>query len=789
MALTEADTCQRFVTPALESAGWDKFTQIARERKVTDGRIIVVGTQTKRKPPLFADYVLRYTSDLPIAIVEAKAYDLPAEDGVQQAINYCQMLGLRFAYATNGKEIIEHDLKLGTEVRVTKFPSPDDLWERICDEIDLKEREREIILTPGFIDPVREPRYYQTRAINSAISTIAEGKDRALLTLATGTGKSFIAFQICFKLWSARWNRKGTHHRPKILYLADRNVLVQQPKNGVFAPFGDALHIISKKAVKSREMYFSTYQMLAEDEARPGLYREYEPDFFDLIVVDECHRGSSKEDSNWREILEYFSGSAKIGMTATPLREDSRDTYEYFGNPIMQYSLSQGIEDGFLAPYKVRRVVTDIDATGWRPNINEKDRFGNEIPDAQYGTPDFQRLIVLTERTKAFARYLTSHLHKTDRFAKTIIFCVDQEHASSMRQELISLNTDLVSKHPDYICRVTADEKNVGRGHLDRFQDVDSKTPVILTTSEMLTTGVDAPTVQNIVIGRVVNSMSTFKQIIGRGTRLREDYGKLYFTIIDFTGSATQKFADSEFDGFPEDLIEERVDANGEIVDIENANRTEDGPEPIREAIDPLEELRDSEIESTPTRKFYVDNVTVQITAETVLELDSSGNQLRTISLTDYTGERVRALFRSSTELAAKWVEPKFRKEIIKDLELRGIDINQIAKETERIDLDAFDLLCHLAFNAPTKSRKQRSLHVRSKRDFWSTYSPLARDVLKALLDKYDEYGSVEFDFPAILEVPPISAIGNVSEIVAAFGGTKAARKAFADLQKHIYAA
>ena len=387
-----------------------------------------------------------------------------------------------------------------------------------------------------------------------------------LLTLATGTGKTVVAFQICWKLWNSRWNRTAEYRRPRILYLADRNVLVDQPKDRMFTPFGDARHKIEGNTPKSREMYFATYQAIASDERRPGLYRQYPRDFFDLVIVDECHRGSARDESNWRDILDYFEPAYQLGMTATPLREDNRDTYRYFGNPIYTYSLRQGIDDGFLAPYRVHRIVTTADAAGWRPTKGELDRYGREIPDAEYGTKDFERAVALKVRTEAIARHLTEFLKKTDRFAKTIVFCVDQEHAEEMRKAINNCNTDLVKQYPDYTARVVSDEGKIGRGHLDKFMELETLTPTILTTSQMLTTGVDAQTCKNIVLVRVINSMTEFKQIIGRGTRVRDDYGKLYFNILDYTGSATRLFADSEFDGDPAQITEEEIDIIGNSV-------------------------------------------------------------------------------------------------------------------------------------------------------------------------------------------------------------------------------
>lgn len=566
--MNEADTCRTYVVPRLQSAGWEQDPHsIAEQRYFTDGRIVVAGTRTARRKQKKADYLLRYTRDKALAVVEAKAdYKAPG-DGLGQAKDYADVLGLKFAYSTNGTGIVEFDFLAGTESNLDAFPAPGELWRRLKLAEGITETQEAQILTPGHHRPGRPLRYYQEVAVDRTVQAIVQGKRRLLLTMATGTGKTETAFQICWRLWNARWNRDGRPGKPRILYLADRNILVDDPKDKTFAAFGDArIKIEGGKAPKSREMYFAIYQALAGAEGRPPLYREYPPDFFDLIIVDECHRGSAREDSSWREILEFFNPACQLGMTATPLREESRDTYRYFGGALYTYSLRDGIEDGFLAPYRVHRAFTPWDAAGWRPSKGEVDRFGREIPDEEYQTKDFERVIALRARTEAVARHLTAHLKKTDRFAKTIVFCVDQEHALEMRQALVNLNQDLVREHPNYVERVTADEGDIGRGHLSRFQDVESQTPVILTTSQLLTTGVDAPTCRNIVLVRVINSMTEFKQIIGRGTRVRDDYGKLYFTILDYTGAATRLFADPDFDGEPVQATEEAIDDEGETL-------------------------------------------------------------------------------------------------------------------------------------------------------------------------------------------------------------------------------
>jgi type I restriction enzyme R subunit len=783
-SLTEADTCRRYVLPKLYAAGWTD-EQISEQKTFTDGRIVLAGDKVKRRPQKRADYLLRYRKDFAVAVVEAKSiYERPG-DGLQQAKEYAQILGLKFAYATNGKGIVEHDFLTGRDNDLEGFPSAEDLWGRLrkVEAIDDKTAER--LLAPYYHLSGKSPRYYQEIAINRAVQSILQGKRRLLLTLATGTGKTVLAFQICYKLWSTRWNRTGEHRRPRILYLADRNVLVDDPKDKIFTPFGDARwKIEGGKAVKSREMYFATYQSIARDERRPGLYREYPKDFFDLVIVDECHRGSAKDESNWREILEYFEPAFQLGMTATPLRQDNKNTYRYFGNPLYTYSLKQGIEDGFLAPYRVHRIVSSVDAAGWRPTKGELDRYGREIPDGEYGTKDFERVVALRARTEAIARNLSDFLKNTDRFGKTIVFCVDQEHAEEMRKALNNSNTDLAKEHPDYVVRVVSDEGDIGRGYLDRFMDVETMVPTLVTTSQMLTTGVDVPTCKNIVLARVINSMTDFKQIIGRGTRVRDDYGKLYFNILDYTGSATRLFADPDFDGEPALITEEEMDETGKQVETKVVEE-EKAPE--------LEEDRViidwSERPEVPARKFYVDNGSVEIAAHLVYELDANGKQLRVVKFTDYTAEKVRSMYSSAAILRAKWSSGEEREHIIEALEERGISFEELAKAANQPDADPFDLVCHVAFNAPLRTRRERAEMLRKeKKDFFDHYAPEARAVLDAMLDKYIEYGTAQFQIPEILKVPPISERGTVPQIAGLFGGAEKLRNAVQQMQALLYA-
>lgn len=788
--MNEADTCRKYVVPKLQAAGWEAEPHsLTEQRSFTDGRIIVVGSKARRQPQKRTDYLLRFTRDFPIAVVEAKAEYRTPGDGMQQAKEYATILGLKFAYATNGKGVLEFDFTTGLEREISEFPTPSELWSRLCASSKLTDAEAERLLTAGYSVLGKLPRYYQEIAINRVVQGVVQGKRRLLLTMATGTGKTLVAFQICWKLWSARWNRSGEHRKPRILYLADRNILVDDPYAKMFAPFGDArAKIEGGEAVKSREMYFAIYQALAADERRPGLYKEYSRDFFDFIVVDECHRGSARDESSWREILEYFEPAHQLGMTATPLREDNRDSYLYFGNPIYQYSLKQGIEDGFLAPYRVHRVVTTYDAAGWRPNVGDVDRLGREIPDREYTTKDFEKAVSLRARTEAIARHLTAFLKASDRFAKTIVFCVDQEHADEMRRLLSNLNADLVREHPDYVCRVTADEGDIGRGHLSRFQELETRTPTILTTSQLLTTGVDAPTVKNVVLIRIVGSMSDFKQIIGRGTRVRDDYGKLFFNIIDYTGTATTMFADPEFDGEPVDVTQEEIDEFGNRKSEEYVERE---PEPLMAAeptAPPYPTIED-EPETEP-RKYYFDGGQVQVAAHLVYELDPDGKQLRVVQFTDYTRERVRTMFPTAAELREAWSHPDKRAEIIERLAERGIDFDELTKVTSQPDADPFDLLCHVAYAAPLRTRRERADRLRKEhREFLERYSGAGRQILEDLLEKYAEHGTAQFVLPDVLQVPPISAHGNVIEIARYFGGADKLRDAIHELQTLLYAA
>ena len=792
--MNEADTCRKYVVPKLQAVGWDDRPHaINEQRTFTDGRIMFVGGKARRGRQKRADYVLRYCSEFPIAVVEAKARYKLAAEGLQQAKDYAEVLGLRFAYATNGDGIVEFDYTTGIERTIVDFPTPEDLWTRLRHtDGPADDLAAERLLTPTFPDRAKPLRYYQEIAVNRAVKAVLQGQKRTLLTLCTGAGKTAVAFQTCWKLWQARWNIRGDNRRPKILFLADRNVLVDDPMAKDFLPFGEARHRIAGGVpVKSRDMYFATYQTMARDERRPGLYREYAREFFDLIVVDECHRGSARDDSAWREILEWFEPATQIGMTATPRREENADSYAYFGDPLYEYSLARGIADGFLAPYRVHRVITDYDAAGWRPSKGELDRYGREIPDAEYCTADFERKVALRARTQAIARHLAGFMVETDRFAKTIIFCVDQEHALEMRSALAELNADLMKDWPDYVCRVTADEGDVGSAHREKFQDIETRSPVILTTSQLLTTGVDAPTCKNVVLARLVGSMAEFKQIIGRGTRLRPDYGKLAFNIVDYTGTATRMFADPDFDGVPVREDEIVIDAEGKTVDTSEGEDAAPDSDDVAEDVwdTPVGGRQSGEDDEPGPRKFYVDDGEVEVIRHLVYELDADGRRLSCQRLTDYTGEKVRTLYPNASELRADWLDSERRAEIVERLEEMGIDSATLAEAVGWPEADEFDLLCHLAYNMPLRTRRERAADLRREQDaFFDCFNPEAREVLDAVIEKYAEHGSAQFKLPDVLEVPPLSEWGNVIELSARFGGSKTLRGAVVEMQRLLYA-
>lgn len=783
---SEADTCRKEVTPKLYTAGW-KDDQMLEQRTFTDGKIIVIGKVAKRAKPKKADYLLRYSQNFPIAVVEAKKKYKTAAAGLQQAKDYAEILQLKFAYATNGREIIEYDFSTGIEQEIQEFPSPQELWNRLNAIHPISKEILPTLLKPFYPNPDKPPRYYQIIAINSVIQAILEGRSRVLLCMATGTGKTTTAFQIIYKLWANRWNRKGEFRRPKVLFIADRSILIEDPHSKDFAVFGDARCLIPEDGpLTSREIYFSTYQSLAEDEHRIGKFRKFPRDFFDLIVIDECHRGSASDGSNWRKILDYFNTSVKLGLTATPLRDDNRDTYQYFGNPLYTYSLMQGIEDGFLAPYLAHYVTTSADTQhGWRPQGGQTDKYGEEIPDGVYTTPDFENTLSLLPRTKAVAKHLSNLMSKYGRLDKTIIFCVDQEHADQMRRELNNLNTDLTKQNPNYVVRIVSEEGDIGKGHLGRFMDIDEVFPVIVTTSRLLSTGVDIPTCKNVVLFRQVNSMTEFKQIVGRGTRVREDKEKLYFRLIDYAGSANRQFSDPEFDGIPPLITSEEIDLDGEP--IEGSFTTESGNFDLPPEFDETD-FSDFNPDNVPTRrhKYYVTEGEVSIVAESVQILDQYG-KLRTVQFTQYTKEQITTMFTDADKFKKAWLNLQTRREIIQQLENSGISFDQLEDITQIKNADYFDLLCHVAYGLQPLTRKQRADQVR-KAEKLQSYSAKAQEIIQLIINKYIEFGANELT-PNIIQVHPISEKGNVMEIVKTFGGIDEFKTALSDIQRLLYAA
>ena len=747
---------------------------------LTPGRIVPIGDRHTRKEGLRPDYVLFIRQNIPIAVVEAKAEYKSAGDGLQQALQYAEMLNVKFAYSSNGKGIVEHDFITGIERNLDTFPSPDELWGRLKGTFKFEDKKDEVDSLAAYWEEAggKTPRYYQQVAINKAVNAVLAGQKRILLTMATGTGKTFVAFQIVWRLWKSK-------RKKRILYLADRNVLIDQAKDRTFSPMGQALQKIQGRAVKSREVYFALYQALANPITGDNLYEKYPKDFFDLIIVDECHRGAANEYGSWRKILEYFDSATQIGMTATPRRTDNIDTYEYFGDPIYTYSLRQGIDDGFLAPYRVYRVIPDVDASGLQIDPGVLDRFGREIPPDLYGTKDFERIVSLLSRTEVVAKHLTEYLKRTNRFDKTIVFCVDQEHALDMRMALNNANADLTKIHLHYVERVVSDEGSVGRGHLDDFQDPEKDVPVILTTSQMLTTGVDAPTCRNIVLFKPINSMIDFKQIIGRGTRVSEEHNKYWFTIIDYVG-ATQLFYDPAFDGDPVRVTKTVIDKDGNETKVEDSEAGTLEPE-VQD--NTPEAIREIQSQYDLPRKYYLDNVQVYIAGEQAFELDPDGNVLKTVEFTDYVTQNIRRLNLTAEHLKQDWPKAEQRAEILNQLRSRGIDPDHLAHVTHQEDADALDLLLHVAYNAPLVTRRERAEKLRQKKaNFFNTFTPAAREILNELLDKYADYGIGEFDqLPRVLQVSPFDQYGSTHEIYQLFGGAEKLLQAVDELQKFLY--
>ncbi|SQB11980.1 Type I site-specific restriction-modification system, R (restriction) subunit and related helicases [Clostridium beijerinckii] len=783
--MSEEDIKAQYITPAIVDSGWDLKKQVRFEYAFTAGRIILRGNVTARGKQKRADYVLFYKSNFPLAVIEAKDNNHPVGAGLQQAIDYAKSLDIYYVYASNGDGFIEQNLITGEvrELSLHEFPSPEELYKRYIKDKNLNEVEEKAALEPYYYVPnYKKPRYYQRIAVNRTVDAVANGQNRVLLVCATGTGKTFMAFQIIYRLWKAGIKKK-------ILFLADRNVLVDQTISGDFKPFGGKMTKVEKKTLDSSyEIYLALYQQLSGDDGEEA-YLQFKPNFFDLIVIDECHRGSAKEDSAWRKILDYFSSATHVGCTATPIETTEASSQTYFGEPIYEYSLNQGIEDGFLAPYKVIRIGLDKDLEGYRPESGKLDKHGYEIEDREYNIKDYDRSLVIEQRTKVIAAKITEFLKKTDRFSKTIVFCVDIEHAERMRQALINENKDLYAENNKYIMRITGDNDE-GKAQLEYFIDEESTYPVIAVTSKLMTTGVDAKMCKLIVLDNNINSMTEFKQIIGRGTRLLEDYGKTYFTIMDFR-NASRLFADPEFNGNPEVVIE--LDENDPVIepDADKAQDTyEEGDNPY------ADEARETDGEyhtgstdgfddEDKPKKYYIGDVLVKVLSERVQYVDKDG-KLITESLIDYTKKNIIKQYANLDDFLKKWTESAKKQAIIDELKEEGVILEAIKEETQQTDLDDFDLICHLAYDKMPLTKAERANNVK-KRHYLYKYSDMAKQVLEALLDKYASDGIKEIEETKVLELKEFTKFGSPMKIVKAFGGKGAYQKAVRELENEIY--
>jgi type I restriction enzyme R subunit len=786
--LTEADIRTKFITPALvgpnggPSGGkWNVMTQLREEIYFTKGRVIVRGKTVRRGEAKKADYILYLKPGLPIAVIEAKDNTHTVGAGMQQALEYAQILDLPFAYSSNGDAFLEHDRTAASgpverEIPLDQFPTPEELWARYSKAKGYTVAQEQVASQDYYDDGSgKAPRYYQLIAINRTIDAIARGENRLLLVMATGTGKTYTAFQIIWRLW-----KSGA--RKRILFLVDRNILADQTKTNDFKPFGQAMTKITNRTVdKAFEIYLSLYQAVTGTEEEQNIYRQFSPDFFDLVIIDECHRGSAAEDANWRKVLEYFSSATQIGMTATPKETKDVSNIEYFGDPIYTYSLKQGIEDGFLAPYKVVRIGIDRDLEGWRPEKGKTDKYGQLIDDREYNETDFDRNLILEKRTELVAAKITEFLRATDRFAKTIVFCENIDHAERMRQALVNTNADLAAANSRYVMRITGDNDE-GKAQLDNFIDPESTFPVIATTSQLMSTGVDAQTCRLIVLDKRIQSMTEFKQIIGRGTRINEDYNKFFFTIMDFK-RATALFADPDFDGDPVQIYEPGPGETPVPPDEQDGSGSPagEGPTDIGES--------DGDGESPggvhePTRKFVVDDVEVNIVSERVQYLDANG-KLITESLKDYTRKAVRKTYASLDAFLNAWNVADRKQAVIDELASHGVFIDELADQVGR-ELDAFDLICHIAFDQPPLTRRERAENVR-KRNVFGKYGDPVRAVLEALLDKYADAGLKSVESLEILKVDPLTRFGTPVEIVHLFGGRENYLAAIHELEIQLY--
>jgi len=791
--LSERDICTKFITPAVEKSGWNTHTQLLEEVSFTDGKIYVRGKLTARGTQKRADYILYYKPNIPIAIIEAKDNKHSVRAGIQQALDYARILDIPCVFSSNGDGFLFHDRtatdgNIETELDIDSFPTPEQLWERYKKYKGITTPESEKIAAQDyyFDGTSRKPRYYQQIAVNRTVEAIANGQNRIILVMATGTGKTYTAFQIIHRLW-----KSGAKKR--ILFLADRNALIDQTRRGDFKHFKDKMTVVKHRQIdKSYEIYLALYQGLSGTDDEANVYKQFSPDFFDLIVIDECHRGSAKEDSSWREILSYFNKATHIGLTATPKETKETSNAEYFGEPVYTYSLKQGIDDGFLAPYRVVRVGLNVDAEGWRPNQGKTDKDGNPVEDRIYNRKDFDRNLVIEERTELVAKKLSEFLKGYDRFAKTIVFCVDIDHAERMRSALAKQNADLVAENYKYIMQITGDNDE-GKRELDNFINPEEKYPVIATTSELMTTGVDAQTCKVIVLDANINSMTKFKQIIGRGTRINEEFGKMYFTILDFR-NATDLFADKDFDGDPirvkpvsqdEDLsmvvIDEEEDTvtvldqeSGEEIKFEKAKiRYPDGSP-----------LNGNWVAREPREKVYVNGVDVSVLVSREMYFDQHGKPITT-SLKDHTKEIIKENFASLDDFLNKWNSTERKEAIITELQDQGIMVEALYDAVGK-QVDLFDLICHVAYDQPPLTRKERANNVK-KRNYFTKYGDQAKQVLEALLDKYADEGITNIESIEVLRVNPFDAFGSPVEIISNFGSKEKYLQAVKELEFELY--
>ena len=786
--LTERDICTKYITPALEKAGWDPITQFLEEFPLTKGRVVVRGQLHTRAKNKRADYVLFYKPNIPIAVIEAKDNNHTIGDGMQQALEYAGLLHVPFVFSSNGDGFLFHNSidtagQIEREIRMIEFPAPETLWRLWCTHKGISQEQEAIVSQDYYSDGGNKtPRYYQLIAINRTIEAIANGQKRILLVMATGTGKTFTAFQIIWRLWKSRTKKR-------ILFLADRNILVDQTMTNDFKPFGSAMTKIQKRqANKSYEIYLSLYQAVSGTEEESNIYKQFSPDFFDLIIVDECHRGSADENSNWRKILDYFVSATQVGMTATPKETEDISNSIYFGDPIYTYSLRQGIDDGFLAPYKVVRIDFDKDLTGWRPDKGMIDKYGNEIEDRIFNQKDMDKTLVLEKRTQLVARKVSEFLKQTNRFDKTIVFCDNIDHAERMRQALVNENADLASENSKYVMRITGDNEE-GKFELDNFIFPESRYPVIATTSKLMSTGVDAQTCKLIVLDQRIQSMTAFKQIIGRGTRINEDYNKFYFTIMDFK-KATELFADPDFDGDPVVIYSPKPGESPVPPDEVEPDETEDDPtaDGLGKTGNKLPGDVDYPIgdDQGQIRRYYLAEVPVAVVAERVQYYDENG-KLITESLKDYTKKTITKEFSSLDDFLRKWSKAEKKQAIIEEMANEGVFFDALEAEIGK-ELDPFDIVCHVAWDKPPLTRRERAENVK-KRNYFAKYGEQAQRVLNALLEKYADEGVIHIEEPQILSINPFSDFGTPMEIIKAFGGIKQYENAIQELEKQIYAA